>query len=246
MAVIYARQSVFKYKTIKSPLHKLPAILKFFLLLPLSILCMSLTSNQLATGIAAAIITAFLCRFTIKEQLTDLKPALLYAALMYALSVFSNTFELFSNSQLHITSSLLLTTYYLLPAICYLLTPQAEFLRIALRLVLIIQISALLFRSTSSMEIREGLCSIEFFARKRLRFLFGKRISLQCRFAQGLSLFLSFIPEIFAAWSLINMAWKARGGKNNFSKIATTVFVLISLSFEKAAAKQKALFARGG
>jgi biotin transport system permease protein/energy-coupling factor transport system permease protein len=105
--------------------------------------------------------------------------------------------------------------------------PQDEYIRIALRLVLIVQLSALLFRSTSSMEIREAL-----------RTLLPKRI------AENISLFICFIPEIFQTWTLINLAWKARGGKRGIAGIKTIVFILISVSMEKAALKAKALAAR--
>ncbi|MCL2444230.1 MAG: hypothetical protein FWD13_12315 [Treponema sp.] len=59
-----------------------------------------------------------------------------------------------------------------------------------------------------------------------------------------ITLFLCFIPEIFQTWTSINTAWKARGGRQGISKIRTLVFVLISISLEKAALKAKALFAR--
>ena len=228
------KNSVFRYKTIKGPLHKWPVLLKLFLLLPLSVFSMSLPPLWLFVGINAAVIIAFMCRFTIMEQFTDLKPALYYGSLMYALSVFSNIFE--NWTELSTQFSSLLT----------ILLPSFDFIRITLRLVLIIQLSALLFRSTSSMEIREGLCAVERFLRRlfsHLPFL-GKRIPLRARFAENISLFLYFIPEIFTNWSLINLAWNARGGKQGVKKIKTTVFVLISLSMEKAAVKAKALAAR--
>jgi energy-coupling factor transporter transmembrane protein EcfT len=204
--MVGSRQAMFRYKTQKGPLHKLPALLKLILLLPLSVFCMSLPVNWLAAGIGAAVLLAFICRFTITEQLTDFKPALLYAALMYLLSVFSNLFDNWGISAL---------------------IPNPDYLRIALRLVLIIQISALLFRSTSSMQIRESLSAV-----------------MPRRLAENISLFLGFIPQIFETWTLINMAWKARGGRQGFSQIKTLVFILISLSMEKAALKAKALAAR--
>ena len=183
---------------------------------------MSLPPVWLGAGILAAIITAFICGFALHEQLTDLKPASLYALLMYVLSVFSNIFENWGS----------LTFIIFFPAF--------EFLRIALRLVLIIQLSALLFRTTSSMEIREGLGFIEQFVRRMFR------ISSRFRFTESHSLFLCFIPEIFETWFNINLAWKARGGKNGLKKISTLVFILITLSFEKAAVKAKAMDARKG
>ena len=207
-------QGVFKYKTVKGPLHKPPAMLKLFLFLPLSILCMSLPSVWLTAAIGAAMIIAFLCKFTVNEQITDLKPAAFYVALMYALSFFSIFFEnwgLLPFSELAVIA----------------LLPRSDFLRICLRLVLIVQISALFFRSTSSIELRDSLSCV-----------FHKSIS------ESIVLFLMFIPEIFKTWTDINLAWKARGGKQGLRKIKTTVFVLISLTMEKAAVKSKAMAAR--
>ena len=227
------RQAVFRYKTVKGPLHKLPAMLKLFLLLPISVFCMSLPPLWLAAGIITALAAALLCGFSLHEQLTDLKPAAFYSGVMYALSVFSTLFENLGNMPFSALAAAALL-------------PRPDFLRIALRLALIVQLSALLFRSTSSIEIREGLNTIErairhFFSRLPL---LGKRISPKPRFAEYISLFLSFIPDIFETWTTINMAWKARGGKQGPAKIRTLVFVLISLSFEKAALKAKALAAR--
>ena len=228
-------RTVFGYKTVKGPLHKLPAMLKLFLLLPLSGICISLAPLWIASGITAAAITAFLCKFTLREQLTDIKPAAFYALVMYGLSVFST---LLDNWKFLPPGELAVSAFI----------PQADFLRAALSLALVVQLSALLFRTTSSTEIRDGLNAVERFIRNalsRLPFL-GKRITLRPRFAENITLFLCFIPEIFESWASINLAWKARGGRNGLAKIKTIVFVLISLSFEKAALKAKALDARGG
>jgi energy-coupling factor transporter transmembrane protein EcfT len=78
------------------------------------------------------------------------------------------------------------------------------------------------------MEIREALCVI-----------------MPKRFAGNIALFLCFIPEIFSIWAGIELAWKARGGKQGLGKIRTLVFTLISFGMEKAAIKARALAARG-
>jgi len=227
------RQAVFKYKTVKGPLHRLPAMAKLFILLPLSGFCMSVSPAWLGAGIILLTLTAFLCGFTLREQLTDLKPAALYAFLMYTLSVFSTSLENLNNmpSQDMAFAALI---------------PREDFLRIALSLAVVLQLSALLFRTTSSVEIREGLLAIERFIRRafsRLPLL-GKQVSVRPRFAQNITLFLCFIPEIFQIWSSIDMAWKARGGKQGWARVKVLCFALISLSFEKAALKAKALEAR--
>jgi len=200
------RNTVFRYKTIKGPLHKVPAIIKLLLLLPLSFFCMSLPPFWLAAGIIICVIVSFLCGFSLQEQLTDLKPAFFYAILMYILSVFSNYLENFK--LMHFNESVKA------------LIPRYEYLRIILRLALIVQISALVFRTTSALEIREAVKS------------------------QIISIFLCFIPEIFKIWTSVNLAWKVRGGKDGTVKIKTVIFVIISLCFEKAALKAKAMEAR--
>jgi len=200
--------SVFKYKTKKGLLHKVPSVIKLLLLLPLSVFCMSLSPLWLGAGIISAVLAAFICGLSLHDLLTDFKPALYYSILMYALSVFSNLL-LIDNFSLLSVNQFLKT-----------LIPNREYLRISLRLVLIVQISALLFRTTSSLEIREVV---------RL---------------ETVSLFLCFIPEIFKIWTSVNLAWKSRGGRDGFNKIKTLCFILISLSFEKAAVKANALEAR--
>jgi len=200
------RNTVFKYKTIKGPLHKVPAIIKLLLLLPLSLFCMYLPPFLLGTGIIFCVILSFIFGFSLQEQLTDIKPAFYYAILMYILSVFS----IFTGNFRSLTYNELYTVFI----------PRYEYLCIILRLALIVQISALVFRTTSALEIRKAA---------RLEII---------------SIFLCFIPEIFKIWSSVNLAWKARGGKNNLLKIKTVVFVIISLCFEKAALKAKALEAR--
>ena len=232
--MVSGKHTVFRYKTVKGHLHKMPAMVKLLFLLPLSVFCLTLPPLWLVAGKISAIFTAFLCKFTLSEQLTDIKPAAFYAALMYALSVFSNLLESWGI----IPIATLAVSVFI---------PNSDFLQTAIRLLLIVQLSALLFRTTTSIEIREGLCAVELFFRRRLSCLpfIGKKILVRPRFAESISLFLCFIPEIFATWASISLAWKARGGKQGLAKIKTLVFILIALSFEKAALKAKALEARG-
>jgi len=200
------RNAVFKYKTIKGILHEVPALIKILLLLPLSFICMYLPPLLLGVGIVFTIFFAFICGLSLHDQLTDFKPVFYYGILMYALSVFSNLIDNFR--------TLPVSQFFTL------LIPNHEYLRITLRLTLIVQVSALFFRTTSPLEIR-GVVRLEI-----------------------ISLFLCFIPEIFKIWTSINLAWKSRGGKEGVGKIKTLLFILISLSFEKAAIKAKALSAR--
>ena len=209
------RQTVFAYKTIKGPLHRLPALAKLISLVPLSLLCMSLPLPALGAGIALLALAALVLKFSPREQFTDLRPVLFYGLLMYALSVFSQLAE--------ITLPVPLRELFM-----NVLIPQNKFVHMFLRLLIIVQLSALLFRTTSMLEIRDCL-SISAFT---------------TRFSGSFALFAGFIPEIFQAWTQIDRAWQARGGRNGFTKIRALVFILITLSFEKAARKAVAMAAR--
>jgi len=204
-------RQIFRYKIKKGALHKVPAIIKLLLLIPLSFLCFYLPSIWLFTGIILIICAAFLCGLSLNDQLTDLKPAVLYVIILYCFSVLSN---LAGYALLLTQHSPINSQYYLI------LVPHSGYIRAALRLILVIQLSALVFRTTSLLEIRE---TVHF---------------------DIITIFISFIPEIFKTWANIDLAWRARDGKPGIYKIKTLVFVLISISFEKAAVKSKALEAR--
>ena len=215
-------QTLFKYKIVKGPLHKLPVIIKLFMLIFLSIFCIAFSSFWLGIAILLAVVFAFICGFSLSEQLTDLKPAFFYSAVMYLLSVFSNLTKFSSVSNFQ-------PIFFI---------PNTEYIRTALRLIFIIQMSAFLFRTTSFLELKECLNMIERFIKRIFR------IPEKTFFTDTVSLFLMFIPEFFNIWTGVNLAWKARMGKPGIKKIKTLCFVLITISFEKAAVKAKALEAR--
>ena len=222
-----AKQTIFAYKTVKGPLHCVPGLVKLLLLLAISFACMYLPIPALLCGIALTALLGFICKLTILEQLTDLKPAIFYCVLMYALSVFSKLFD--KNFIIPIDDITKMREF-----IMVIFTPKEQFLHLALRLTLIIQLSALLFRTTTMLEIRNSLANAVHPAK------ISNTLSL------NIALFAAFIPEIFQIWAQINKAWNARAGKNSFLKIKILTFVLIALCIEKAANKSRAIANRGG
>jgi energy-coupling factor transporter transmembrane protein EcfT len=107
------------------------------------------------------------------------------------------------------------------------------------------QLSALLFRTTTSIEIKETLCAIETGIRAVLRKLpFGQRIAPDVKLGKQAALMISFIPALFELWEKLNRAYRARGGKGGFTKYRILLIALIALSFHHAAEKAKAFAAR--
>ena len=222
---------LFRYTTGQSRLHKLPAALKLITLPCAAFLCMKLPVTGLAAGILLLAISTRCAGWRFSEQINDIKPAAWYIIFMLSIML------------VRIAAAILQTGS--LPDITEL--NIAEYLRITLRLILLIQVSALLFHTTSTIAIKESLAVAEQALRNKLlqHRMFAGRIPAQPRAAVYIALFISFIPEVFETWQQIERAWNARAGKNNGDKIKTLCFAVITLSMEKAARKARALTARG-
>ena len=94
-----------------------------------------------------------------------------------------------------------------------------------LRLLCAIEAVSIFFRTTSIYETTDCLQRIEGFL------TFGKS---KLVVSSMLSLFLSFLPQIFATWKDLELAYKARGGRRGPAKIITLMPRLISASIKKA------------
>jgi energy-coupling factor transporter transmembrane protein EcfT len=107
------------------------------------------------------------------------------------------------------------------------------------------QLSALFFRTTTSIEIKEAIRGLETNIRGAIRTLpFGKRVSPRAKFGASLALTISFIPELFGLWEGLNRAYRARGGRGGLKKARVLLIALFSLSFSRADKKARALAAR--
>jgi biotin transport system permease protein/energy-coupling factor transport system permease protein len=221
--------ALFRYKGGKSFLHRMPTIVKIVLLIPLAVLIMYLESKFLLLLIFAAAVTALLCGWTITEILADIKPAVFYGIFLYELHILGNLFD--GLKQHSITPAVLIPTD---ASMVYLV-----------KLAALLQISALLFRTSTSTAITEALCSVERSIRLFIKKYIARQMPLGTQFADSMALTLNFIPEIFEQFSKIDLAYRARGGKNGIKKIKLVFPALLSLSMHRAWIKAKALAARG-
>ncbi|MDR2417847.1 MAG: energy-coupling factor transporter transmembrane protein EcfT [Treponema sp.] len=223
---------VFRYRKGNSIIHRLPALIKLFALISLAVNIMFLPLYAVCVGIILLVIPAFLCGFSVREQFTDIKPALFYAFFLYLISIFTNL----SSTGFTIVSS---------TAFIKILLPNDEYALYILRLLLVMQLSALLFRTTTSIEIKEVICSVEIAIRGVLRKLpFARNISLTAKFGTSAALTINFIPALFELWDKLNRAYRARGGKGGLKQFRVLLVALIALSFHYAERKARALLAR--
>ena len=104
-----------------------------------------------------------------------------------------------------------------------------------LRLICAVEATSIFFRTTSIYETMETLQTIE------RTITFGKT---SLTVSSILSLFLTFLPMIFATWTQLDAAYRVRGGRNGLSKAIRLLPLLISLSIRKAQTTYLALLNR--
>ena len=234
------REIVFRYKRGRSVCHRLPAPAKFALMLCAAFAVMFMPLYAVCAGIALTAAFAFVCGFTLKEQAADVKPALYYAAFLFMLNIASNLYALFASDD---------NPAHILAGIAAIAVPNAEYVLYAARLALVMQLSALLFRTTTSIEIKKTLCAAEIRIRSLLRKCpLVKNLPPDARWGRNAALMISFIPALFELWEKLNRAYRARGGgdsrKSGLKKYRILLVALIALSFHHASQKAQALAAR--
>jgi energy-coupling factor transporter transmembrane protein EcfT len=221
----------FQYQRKKSLLYRLPPGAKLAALFAAVLVIMMLPVQALAFFAAAAVLLPLLSGWTADEFAADARPALFYTLPLYTAGLV--------NALLSLPA---------LPAFdIRLFLPDITTLRSAFRHLSVSLFAALVFRSTTSIEIKETLCGVEL----KLRALIKKHArglrldAAEAPLATALALTLSFISETAARWNSLKRAWRARGGRGGFQKMRVLLFSLLTLSFYAAAQKAKALSARG-
>jgi biotin transport system permease protein/energy-coupling factor transport system permease protein len=183
-------------------------------------------------GIVLLMISACLCGFTAGEQFTNIKPVLFYAFFLYMIGVLTSLFSVFSSG---LKPEYITEIFYV----------NYEYGLYIIRLFLIMQLSALLFCTTTSIEIKETICAVEIYIRTLMQKLpFAKNISQKAKFGTAAALMINFIPALFELWNNLDRSYRARDGKKGLKKIKILFIALIALSFHYANRKAKALVAR--
>ncbi len=209
------QDTAFSYKQGSSFLHRCPAWIKILLIPVFSVAVFTLPFYCAAGLCSVQIILACVLRFTFREQLRDLKAVLYYAAFLIFTKVIGsiavNHFDLrnfFINEK---------ETWFLL-----------------LKLLCVMQSASLLFKTSTSLQIREGL---ELMERKITR-------KQTAPVAQAVSLFICFIPQVSKNWQQAERAWKARGGRKSLRMFVVLLPVFFSVGMKQAYNSARAISAR--
>ena len=203
-------------------MHKCPAWIKILFIPVMNILFLCLPIYFALGLIAVQFVIACVLRFTLREQLADLKPVLWYAAFVVLMDVLMcggsgkfNFVEVFSWDN------------------------QKETVFLLVKIFSVLQSASLVFKTSTSLEMREGIWTIEKAVRK---FLHLKEKNIV---TDTVSMFLNFIPMVSKIWEQSVRAWVARGGKKGVKMYLKLLPVLFFVGMKKAYNAARAMEVRG-
>lgn len=231
------KYSLFSYKNGSSFLHKCPAWIKILFIPCVNILFLCLPPYFSLGLILFQTILAFSLRFTIREQLNDLKPVIYYAVLLFFFQLISILISVGFGEKHAIREAekTFLQSFKNQFIEIFSWQNQKETCFMLLKLFAVMQSASLLFKTSTSLEIRGGIEKIELAIRK----IFHLR--KKCTFTNAISLFLNFIPMVSHIWNETKLAWINRGGKQNLKMYVTILPILFSVGMKKAYNQARAL-----
>lgn len=232
-------ETSFSYKQGFSFLHRCPAWVKILLLPIISLSIFYLPPYFALALIALQTLVSFILHFTVREQARDLKAVFYYAVFLIFVKIIGNLAATISDGTL---SAFELAAFP--QTILTFLISEKETWLLLLKLFCIIQTASLIFKTSTSLQIREGLEAMEFAVRKSLHLkpLVDGRPNAPV--AQAVSLFICFIPQVSKNWQQAKRAWKARGGKNSLRMFLVLLPVFFSVGMKQAYNSARAISAR--
>lgn len=205
------KYSAFSYISGNSFLHKCPSWIKILFIPVINILFLFLPAYFCLFLIILQISISFLLKFSFKQQLADLKPVIFYAFLLFLMEVFTCIFS----EQATFVQRFNFQT-------------QKESIFLLLKLFCMMQSASLVFKTSTSLQLRDGIEKIELCLRKILH------LKEKTSFTNAISMFLNFIPMVTKIWAQTQKAWFARGGKKSVKMYLTLLPVLFSVGMKKA------------
>lgn len=239
------KYSSFSYKAGNSFVHRMPAWAKLLFVPVLSVAAFHLPLPFALALILFQLVLAFSLGFSVREQFNDVKFVFYFAVLLYLMG-FAGFFcsDFFGSVQVGNAGS---ETGFKEIEITALL--RLSFLKafsnsatalMLVRLFCVMQTSSIIFKTTTSLEIRGGVGMIEGAARKALH------LKDRSALTDLVSFTLYFIPLVFRIWSQLETAWRARMGKRGVKMFIVLLPALFSVGMKSAYTVARAVMIRSG
>lgn len=224
------KRSAFSYKAGNSFLHRMPAWLKILFVPAASIAVFSLPACFSAALIAFQFLLASLLRFSLREQLRDLKFTLYLAVFLYFTGMAGFFCAGFLGGGLGLVPALRLSAERAFG--------NSATALMLMKLLCVMQTSSLVFKTTTSLEMRGGVAAIEAAVRRLLRLGDGSSATDLVSFT------FYFIPLVFRIWGQLETAWRARQGKASPRMFMALLPALFSVGMKSAYNAARAVMAR--
>lgn len=220
--------SAFSYKTGRSFFHRLPAWIKIIFIPAFNIAVFSLNWRFGAVFVVLQFVLFCFLRFSLREQMTDMSPVLCYGVFLYLINLLSGTYINYAHAGF---------VGGFVSAAKECLHDENTFSTV-IKFWACNQSASLMFKTSTSLELREGIEKIESSIRRFLP------CNKEPRFASLVSMFVNFIPAVFKLWNELKRAWFARGGKHSFRMYFSLFPVLFSVGLKYAFDTTKAVLIR--
>ena len=198
-------------------MYRCPAWIKILLLPIVSIVVFKFPPVFAFAFFFVQLILSFVLRFTLWEQLRDLRAVLYYAAFL----IFAKLIGNLAAGQTDFSAFI---------------RGETETWILLLKLLCVMQSASILFKTSTSLQIREGLELMERTIRRKP----------DVPVAQAVSLFICFIPQVSKNWQQAERAWKARGGRRSLRMFIVLLPVFFSVGMKQAYNSAKAISVRQG
>ncbi len=245
--------TVFSYKQGSSFLHRCPAWFKILVLPLLSIFFFRLDPIFILVLFSLQTLVSFLLHFTLKEQLRDLKAVLYYALFLIIAKIAGFAFIWLSKGSFNVPP---FETWF--EILFEFLISEKETGILLLKLLCAMQAASIIFKTSTSLEIREGLAQIELFLRKpfsknkkKVKSPGEEELTLILEnerpatpVAEAVSIFICFIPQVSKNWQQAKLAWLARGGKKSIKMLYVLLPVFFSVGMKQAYNSARAISIR--
>lgn len=229
----------FSYKQGSSFLHRCPAWVKILILPLISLSVFYLPPYFALALIALQTLVSFLLRFTVREQARDLKAVFYYAVFLIFVKIIGSLAAAIS------TGGLAVFELAAFPqTILTFLISEKETWLLLLKLFYVIQTASLIFKTSTSLQIREGLEIMELAVRRSLHLKPVVDGRPNAPVAQAVSLFICYIPQVSKNWQQAEHAWKARGGHKSLRMFAVLLPVFFSVGMKQAYNSARAISIR--
>ena len=232
-------ETAFSYKQGSSFLHRCPAWVKILILPLISLSIFYLPPYFALALIALQTLVSFLLHFTVREQARDLKAVFYYAVFLIFVKIIGSLAAAISAGNLASFELAALPQIFL----SFLISEKDTWL-LLLKLFCLIQTASLIFKTSTSLQIREGLESMELVIRKTFHIKPLVNGRPNAPIAQAVSLFICFIPQVSKNWQQAEHAWKSRGGRKSLRMFMVLLPVFFSVGMKQAYNSARAISVR--